>query len=54
MVASPGEHTVKVYPDQGDLTPVRIVTSNDEGSVVEVTHGPFKGVTGFVPRQNVD
>jgi transcription antitermination factor NusG len=85
VVASPGEHTVKVYPDQAtydkvvkmksqggamgmlggiganlaakevdDQTPVRIVTSNDEGSVVEVTDGPFKGVTGFVPRQNVD
>jgi hypothetical protein len=37
-----------------DQTPVRIVTSNDEGSVVEVTDGPFKGVTGFVPRQNVN
>jgi transcription antitermination factor NusG len=85
VVASPGEHTVKVYPDQAtydkvvkmksqggamgmlggiganlaakevdDQTPVRIVTSNDEGSVVEVIDGPFKGVTGFVPRQNVD
>jgi transcription antitermination factor NusG len=37
-----------------DRTPVRIITSNEEGSVVEVTDGPFKGVTGFVPRQNVD
>jgi transcription antitermination factor NusG len=37
-----------------DQTPVRIVTSNEEGSVVEVTDGPFKGVTGFVPRQNVN
>jgi|SRR5690348_1069146 transcription antitermination factor NusG len=40
--------------DVDDKTPVRIVTSNDEGSVIEVTDGPFKGVTGFVPRQNVD
>jgi hypothetical protein len=85
LVASPGEHTVKIFPDQAtydkvvkmksqggaigmlggiganlatkevdDRTPVRIVTSNDEGSVVEVTDGPFKGVTGFVPKQNVD
>ena len=82
---APGEHTVKVFPDQAtydkvakmksqggamgmlggiganlaakevdDRTPVRIVTSNDEGSVVEVTDGPFKGVKGFVPKQNVD
>ena len=33
---------------------MRIVTSNDEGSVIEVTDGPFKGVTGFVPKQNVN
>lgn len=85
VVASAGEHTVKVFPDQAtydkvakmksqggamgmlggiganlaakevdDQTPVRIVTSNDEGSVIEVTDGPFKGVTGFVPKQNVN
>lgn len=85
VVASAGEHTVKVFPDQAtydkvakmkseggamgmlggiganlaakevdDQTPVRIVTSNDEGSVVEVTDGPFKGVKGFVPKQNVN
>jgi transcription antitermination factor NusG len=85
VVASGGEHTVKVFPDQAtydkvatmksqggamgmlggiganlaskevdDQTPVRIVTTNDEGSVIEVTDGPFKGVTGFVPKQNVN
>jgi len=85
VVASAGEHTVKVFPDQAtydkvatmksqggamgmlggiganlaskevdDQTPVRIVNSNDEGSVVEITDGPFKGVTGFVPKQNVN
>lgn len=85
VVASAGEHTVKVYPDQAtydkvakmkgeggamgmlggiganlaakevdDQTPVRVVTSNDEGSVVEVTDGPFKGLKGFVPKNNVD
>jgi transcription antitermination factor NusG len=37
-----------------DRTPVRIVSSNDEGSEIEVTDGPFKGLKGFVPRQNVD
>ena len=85
VVASPGEHTVRVYPDQAtydkvarmkaeggpmamlggiganlaarqvdDQCPVRIVTSNDEGSEIEVTDGPFKGVKGFVPKQNVN
>jgi transcription antitermination factor NusG len=85
VIASAGEHTVKVFPDQAtydkvakmkaeggamgmlggiganlaakevdDQTPVRVITSNDEGSVIEVTDGPFKGVKGFVPKQNVD
>jgi len=85
LVASDGEHTVKIFPNQetydkvekmksqtgpigmlggigadlaarsvDDRTPVRIVSSNDEGSTVEVTDGPFKGTTGFVPKQNVD
>jgi len=85
VLASAGEHTVKVFPDQAtydkvtkmkseggamgmlggiganlaakevdDRTPVRIVTSNDEGSVIEVADGPFKGVKGFVPKENVD
>ncbi len=85
VVASTGEHTVKIFPDQAtydkvasmksqggamgmlggiganlaakevdDQTPVRIVFSNDEGSVVEVTDGPFKGVKGFVAKQNVN
>jgi hypothetical protein len=40
--------------DVDDRTPVRIVNSNEEGSVVEVTDGPSKGVIGFVPKQNVD
>ncbi len=37
-----------------DRTPVRVVSSNEEGSEVEVTDGPYKGLKGFVPRQNVD
>src|SRR5260370_17368184 len=85
LVASPGEHTVKVYPDQAtydkvvkmksqggamgmlggiganlaakevdDQTPVRIVTSNDEGSVPEFTDDPFNPPTHFVPLQHLD
>jgi len=52
MLGAVGENLAAKEVD--DQTPVRIVTSNDEGSVVEVTDGPFKGVTGFVPKQNVD
>jgi hypothetical protein len=37
-----------------DQTPVRIVSSNDEGSEIEVTDGPLKGLKGFVPKANVD
>jgi len=35
-------------------TPVKIVSSDDLGSVVEVTEGPSKGMKGFVPKANVD
>jgi hypothetical protein len=85
LVASTGEHTVKVYPDQAtydklaqlkseggpmgmlggiganlatkqvdDQTPVRILSSNNQGSEIEVTNGPFKGLKGFVPKENVN
>jgi transcription antitermination factor NusG len=85
LVASAGQHTVKVYPDQAtydkltqlkseggpmgmlggigqslaarqvdDQTPVRIISNNDQGSEIEVTDGPFKGLKGFVPKQNVN
>lgn len=37
-----------------DKTPIRIVSSDDKGSVIEVTDGPNKGLTGFVPKSSVD
>jgi transcription antitermination factor NusG len=37
-----------------DQTPVKIVSSDDNGAVVEITNGPMRGQTGFVPRPNVD
>lgn len=37
-----------------DQTPVNIVSSDDNGAVVEIAQGPMKGQTGFVPKQNVD
>jgi len=36
-----------------DQTPVRIISSDDNGAVVEVTDGPMKGLTGFVAKQNL-
>ena len=34
-------------------TPVRIVTSDDLGDVIEVIDGPNKGISGFVPKSSV-
>lgn len=36
-----------------DKTPVKIVSSDDLGYTIEVTDGPNKGVTGFVPKSSV-
>ncbi|HEY6394619.1 MAG TPA: hypothetical protein VIX12_04315 [Candidatus Binataceae bacterium] len=35
-------------------TPVRIISSDDMGSQVEIIDGPLKGTTGFAPKQNVN
>jgi hypothetical protein len=37
-----------------DQTPIKIVSSDDYGSVIEVIDGPMKGQTGFVAKLNVD
>jgi len=34
-------------------TPVRIISSDDKGSQIEVLDGAFKGMHGFVPADNV-
>lgn len=34
-------------------TPVRIISSDDKGSQIEVLDGAFKGMHGFVPKDNV-
>ncbi|MGC2493515.1 hypothetical protein [Candidatus Binatus sp.] len=34
-------------------TPVRIVRSDERGAQIEVTDGEFKGLKGFVARDNV-
>jgi hypothetical protein len=35
-------------------SPVKIISSDDEGDIIEVTDGPDKGLTGFVPKNNVN
>lgn len=37
-----------------DKTAVKIVSSDDEGDVVEVTQGPNMGLRGFVPKSSVN
>jgi hypothetical protein len=34
-------------------TPVRIINSDERGAQIEVMDGAFKGMHGFVPRDNV-
>jgi transcription antitermination factor NusG len=36
-----------------DQTPVKIISSDDNGDQVEITQGPMKGQGGFVAKQNV-
>ncbi len=37
-----------------DQTAVKIVSSDDYGSVIEIIDGPMRGHTGFVAKQNID
>ena len=37
-----------------DKTPVKVLSSDDEGDVIEVTDGPNKGTSGFVPKNSVN
>lgn len=37
-----------------DQTPVKIISTDSNGSEVQIVEGPMKGTTGFVAKQNVD
>jgi hypothetical protein len=37
-----------------DQTPVKILSSDSNGTEVEIVEGPMKGTVGFVADQNVD
>lgn len=37
-----------------DKTLVKVLSSDDEGDMIEVSDGPDKGVTGFVPKNSVN
>lgn len=36
-----------------DDTPVKVISTDENGAVVVITAGPLKGQSGFVPAQNV-
>src|ERR1700693_841053 len=36
-----------------DKTTVKIISSDDEGDIIEVTQGPNAGVSGYVPKNSV-
>ena len=37
-----------------DQTPVKVLSSDSNGSEVEITQGPMNGQAGFVANQNLD
>ena len=51
MIGGLGEGLAAKQVDNN--TPVRIVSSDDKGSQIEVLDGAFKGLHGFVPQDNV-
>ncbi len=51
MIGGLGEGLATKQVDNN--TPVRIISSDDKGSQIEVLDGAFKGLHGFVPQDNV-
>ena len=43
-----------VAKDIDDQTPIKIVSSDDNGAVIQIIDGPMRGQTGFVAKQNID
>lgn len=37
-----------------DQTPVKVISSDSNGTEVQIVEGPMKGTAGFVANQNVD
>jgi hypothetical protein len=37
-----------------DQTPVKVISSDDNGALIQITQGPMKGRSGFVAKQNLD
>jgi hypothetical protein len=52
MLSGMGENLAAGKLD--NQTPVKIISSDELGSNIEVSDGPSKGMKGFVPKANVD
>ena len=51
MIGGLGEGLAAKQVDNN--TPVRVINSDDRGAQVEILDGAFKGMHGFVPKDNV-
>ncbi len=51
MIGGLGEGLAAKQVDNN--TPVRVINSDDRGAQIEVLDGAFKGMQGFVPKDNV-
>ena len=52
MIGGLGEGLADKQVDNN--TPVRVINSDDRGAQIEVMDGAFKGMQGFVPKDNVN
>jgi hypothetical protein len=52
MIGGLGEGLAAKQVDNN--TPVRVINSDDRGAQIEILDGAFKGMHGFVPKDNVD
>jgi transcription antitermination factor NusG len=52
MLGSVGQNFAAKQID--DQTPVKVISTDDNGAQVEITDGPMKGQAGFVAKQNLE
>jgi|YelNatPaOPRAMG01_1025707.scaffolds.fasta_scaffold02149_6 hypothetical protein len=52
MLGGIGQNFTAVRVD--DKTPVKILSSDDKGAIIQVLKGPHLGLKGFVPKNSLD
>lgn len=52
MLGSVGQNLAARQID--DQTPVKVISTDDDGAQVQITDGPMKGQSGFVAKQNLE